>query len=274
MPSALDVHSTVVYAPLVLYSWGSTPTVVGYTALDQAITAGGNTYLSDPLMEITCDEQDGGITDQPYLVTQSPLSPLDLMIRPYPHAKVTVTIGEVDPNDVTTYRVMHKGIIAQVKQNPSGKKGLCGVTVTGHRSLINWPVGLPCNSTCPWTFGDVNTCGLDWNTLKQTGVAAVAGNVLTVSSLSYPRAKYFRFGWARYDDLTIDILEDGGGGALSMRYAVPPEWAGKTVTVVPGCGKGLDGDNGCRTWANEIRYGGVGLKIPQYNPIIEEGNGS
>jgi hypothetical protein len=268
----IDRLSTNKLAFLVTYTWGWAPNVARYTSWDNDISHTAETFTSDVTLDFSCEPQHGSVQDATFVVTQSVFTqPLASMVRPYPHAPVRVKLEEVDPEQPTTRRLVFSGEITKTKKNPSGSRNLVQATVSGPRRRIAFPIGIPANTKCPWVFGDRNCCK-DVEALHQVGtISSITGSTIVTAGLAPPASppNYWRWGWVDVDDLVIDVLEYGAGTSIKLKRVPPPEWVGRDdAKFYPGCGKTLDY---CRAWDNEKNFGGIGIKIPAYHPVIEDG---
>jgi hypothetical protein len=237
---------------------------------DVTNTAVGFTYLSEPKLTVETEAQHGGISDVPYVVKlPATRDPATTLCRPYAHAPVAVTVEEMDPFVPTREPfVLFKGRVSKATKNPGGQRGMARLEVAGWRSLLQYPLGMTCRRQCQWAFGDHNCC-YPLPTVQQVGIVSIVnGTLLTASTLTSPRAHYWTNGTAEYDGLVLDITDGSSPSGLLMKQPPPPEWVGGAVLFTPGCDKELTSSNGCRAWNNEPRFGGFGIAIPTYNPLV------
>jgi hypothetical protein len=256
------------YASAVEFSWVDPNGVVNgrYTSWSDNLIIGTNVYSSEMTLAVQAQPQTGNTKDAPFKVTMRPLAPLADMCRPYPHARVTVTIRELDPVSGENF-ILFKGYISKVTKNASGFRGLVQAEVSGWKSLIQYPIGMQSNEGCIWALGD-NNCCVDRTIYDKTGVITdVTNNVITASVTPHAgNAEYWQNGFIRVGGLSI-AMQSVSGSTFTMRKAVPPEWEGKTAVFGAGCSKRIQT---CRSlYNNEQRFMGLGIRIPYRNPLYD-----
>lgn len=265
-----DQVSAQKYTILVTFQWGQTPSIARYCRWTNDITVGGATYLSEMTLDVKPGENHGGVEDKPWTVTMPARLPLDKLIRPYVWAPVTCTVEEMDPGDDTSRRVIWRGNVSKTIKNAAGFKRLVRAEVSGFKSLLQYPLGIQANQTCAWNLGDKNCCvNLTDKRVEATIESIENGTTLIVPTIAVPPgdANYWSFGEARIDGLGVTILDGSqGSGKLVLLELPPPEWIGSLALFTPGCDKLIPT---CRKrWNNEQRFGGFGVSIPDYNPLI------
>ena len=261
MPNTIDTAAVKHVAPLVIFAWGDA-SVARYIRWEEDVTANSVTFTAAPELDLSCDKQHGGVKDSPWSVSLKPRSPLVNMVRIWPHAPVRVTIGEVDPFDVTTYRELFYGTITRTKK----KRGLVTADVVGHKANFTFPLGVIVDVTCSHIFGGPG-CGVDVAAEQETGtIDAIAGNIVTINDVANLDSTRWHRGDARLDGLSIMIMSSTAT-TLKLSRPPPPEWNGAAVLLTPGCDKSL---NICRgIWQNESRFLGLGIALPNFHPLID-----
>lgn len=258
-------------AILATFTWGDSH-VAQYNSTSEDITLGEVTYHACNEMAVTAAKSLGGPADAPWTISMFANRPPFLTLcRPFAHAPITCLITECDPSDETSIYPRWKGVVVGTLKNANQKAGIVSATISGWRSLLQFPLGIETTTQCAWTFGDSNCC-IDLPSIRQTGhITAITGNTITVTGLVYPRDNYWRYGSAMVDGLAMKIVDyDGGAGIFKLIPKLPPpEWLDVDAVFTPGCDHLVDGSNGCRKWSNEQRFCGLGVKMLDYNPQFE-----
>lgn len=272
MPQTTVETSTAKHlAVFVTFTWGDSPVKTAkYVRFDTAV----DDYASCKELAVVAEKQHGGVQDAPHSLqiarTRLPVSEL---IRPYAHSPVLVEIAKADPYDRSgTWRVTFSGMVVKTTRNLFRLQRLVRVDVAGWKAFLSSPLGGQCLGSCDHVLGDYGCLvdlGLAGSNRTQTGTCtAISGYTITVTGLTSPSPKWFRFGEARYDGLRLWIAEQISSTQFRLGRLPPPEWIGSTITMVVGCDKDLDGD--CRNkFANESRYRALGKLMPAYNPQYE-----
>ena len=267
--NTIDSASDILHAVLLTFSWGATPTVTRYTSCTNPITIYADTWLPEPSIEVTMDAQHGGAEDKPVKLRMAIRAPLDTLTSQRSHARIAVTIEEIDPNDVTTRRVVWKGFIAISRRNPNGSSGLVEIDIAGWKHAMNTSMNSwAANTTCNHNFGDQGCC-IDRNALAETHtIGAIAGDVITLTGMTTPViANYWRFGDVTVDGLAIMVRDYISGNTVRLLKVPPPAWLGQTAVIRPGCDRTPEM---CDTrWHNIKRNSAFGHDIPAYNPLLE-----
>lgn len=266
--SSLDRMPAKRLVPLVTFSWGATPTTARYARWDEDALIDGTTFKSAPEMSLQPFDLQGGASDSvleiDLLATRVPVS---LLSRPFPFPVVVAVVEEADPDIPGTRRVVFRGVVTKSTRNSGGMVKLVRAQISGTRARLVYPLGLIADTSCAWTFADAprpGNCGIDPATVTHTGltISAASGNVVTIPGLPSGR---WAFGSVVVDALGMAITETVDGG-LRLFGQPPPEWVGAACTCVEGCDKSLVM---CRAWNNEARFGGMGIGIPAYMPLLE-----
>lgn len=270
----IELNTSKHFAPFITFSWGAGPTIARFVRFDYDVAGegvhAGLIWLAAPELDVTCQSQHGGAKDAPHTITlRRDRPPLSTLCRPYAHAPISATIAEGDPYDfLNTYRVKWAGRVHTSARNQFGLQKLVKLEVVGRKHRLPVHIGTFCLGHCDLEFGD-GICQYNLASITQTGPCTVVNNYnITVTGLTVPSAQYFQFGEAKYDGLSISILNQVSSTEFALAKRPPPEWAGKTITMVPGCDKELEGD--CRnTWNNEHRFRAMGIVMPKHHPQYE-----
>lgn len=261
----MDTPAESGFAVAIQFSWGATPTVARYVTGTESVLIEGETFVPIAEMEPSLAAMHGGTEDSLFEVKLPLVPPLTTMCRPYAHAPVSAVVWELDPADPAGKRVVYRGTIAKTVLNATGVRGLVLVTVAGYKSRLGFPLGIAVTADCPWTFGDSNCCKELTALQESYVVASVSGRTITLTDLESPRDDYWVWGSAAYDGLTLQITKESGD-VLTLKRRPPPEWDNASITLTPGCDQKLAT---CRLWDNEHRFGGAGIAMQNYHPIIE-----
>lgn len=277
--TALDTSSASLYTILFHFTWGDSH-VARYARYDSSVTVAGNVYLPDPTIVVKAQSQQGTVKDDPWDIWMSRLlEPMNTYARVFPHAPVKITISEIVPGNDATLRTLFRGQLTGFVLNPDGKPDRVKCRVLSAKSLYRLPLGLPATTTCGWIFGDQQcqkdvpaiTLTGEITNLSQSGKATWIASDLTDSPSGVLDNDRWRRGYILYDGLTLMIRKSFVNGVFALVDQPPPEWLNTgsgTMAFVPGC-DGLLGT--CRnTHDNEQFFGGVGIAIPNRNPIIGE----
>lgn len=165
--------------------------------------------------------------------------------------------------------------LARGVRNPDRRSGIARLELLSLKGRLNVPLGIPATPRCAWTLGD-KTCKA--SVTEETGeVQAIAGKKLTLSGSAStvvtgkPDNRYWHRGVITFEGLSIGIREWDEDGADPYSFELlaepPASWAGEVVTLRPGCDK-LPGTCDSR-FGNLENFGGVGIKIPSYQPVLE-----
>lgn len=250
--------------PLVEFTWAGNTT--RYAGWDADLTISGDVFQSEPSLEYEFVEPlAAGAKDSPVAILMALRAPLDTVTSPFAHARVDVTVWDCDPSDLTRILVF-SGKITKAVNAPGQRKGLGRVEVSGHRVEVQYPVGLPMMASCPWSLGDT-TCCVDLTTYRQTRtIASVTGRTLVVTGLTSPSSTYWLGGVISALGISIPIRSVSGTTVI-VRDFPPASWVGASAVLTPGCDKSIVT---CRDrFANEQRFGGIGIKAPLRNPLFE-----
>lgn len=277
--TVLDTASAGLYSLLITLSWGDS-SVARYCRYDSDLTDGSNTFTACPRLKFQPQPQQGSSGDDPWdFWLEKSLAPMNTLARPYPHSPVSVLIQEMVPGNASTLRTLFKGRITRYSVNPDGKVLMVKCRASGPKSLFKLPLGFPATTTCGWIFGDDN-CKYDVasvtklgeiTNLNQGGKSTRILTDLTDSPVGVLANERWRRGYVKYDGLSLMIRKSHQNGIFDLAQVPPPEWestGSNTISFVPGCDKRL---TTCRNvWQNESEFGGIGIAIPNRNPILED----
>lgn len=265
----LDTSPYSRYAIAVKIEWGVS-SVARYARWSSAFTVDGVTYTPAPELEArTSAPQSGGTKDVSWIVKMGLRDPVDKMVRPYEHSDVRITIYEMDPYETAVPPViLFTGIVSKLVRKRATFSKMVELEVSGWKAQLQYPLGIAIDTDCAWAFADKNCCfNLAGATVTQTITAITRMSIISAPSLTIPRDNYYTMGTVTVNGLAITILDIPASdptGILLMQ-APPPEWVGATAAFAPGC----DGKVGtCRLHNNEQRFGGAGIRIPDYNPML------
>lgn len=272
MPNPLDITPATQIATLILFEWGETPNRAGYIRWDTDVVVDGISYSAVPVLDVDYGEQDGGTNSQSVKIQISKtLTPIDKLIG-QEYGEIIVTIMECDPtNALATLRKMFKGSIGKVSINVAGRANIARLEVNGWKKLLTIPLGIICDTRCPWTFGDLN-CQVSLAPLKiQAPIVSIDKNLITVDNAGIIDKDEFYWHWGQIeiDGYPIMIRFWKDGGVFNMTKIPPADWVGQIATFTPGCNKTIGTGNSCRYWQNESNFGGIGIAMPDRNPLLE-----
>lgn len=256
-----------------------------YARYEKDLTVNAQVYTSMPQLSMSMDRP-LGIDVEPESVTLScsiSVSPVDVLIQPYPLGDVKVTLYEVEPGNDASLREIFYGSVAKATLRPSGRDGVARLQILGIKARLNVVLGFPATSTCPWVFGDFNcTYPKRDNDISATISALNVSDIQTRIRLTFSGSPdlsndQYRRGYIEVDGTRITIRESLDNGSnpnpvsdFDLAEVPPPSWDGATCTVVLGCDKSI---GHCRHWDNEDRFGGCGYAMPDRNPVFTGGNG-
>lgn len=192
---------------------------------------------------------------------------------PLPPIFVTVTerledvYGIVAAQTLTLFR----GRVTRVAKNYQGRSGAVVVEALSVKGMLGVALGLVCTQQCVFTFGG-RGCLVDLTSLVQNGTCTAIGTdrSVTITGLAgAPDSSYWRAGYVTRNGLSV-VIRDWSSGSPTvflLRERPPVEWVGQAVVVTPGCDKSHDT---CKNrWNNEGQFGGFGIGMPDYHPVIE-----
>lgn len=260
---------------LVEFSWGSN--TARYTSFDDRVTAISLLWQPRPEMSVRqTSDFDGGTSSSKFSITlPRHLPPADTAARPFRHAPISVRIYECDPS-TSEFRQIFGGDVQRVEASSKNADGSVEFTCVGPKDrLSRIPLGLAAVSSCQNAFGD-RLCGFDLGSAKFNGtVSAVRvdglNNRISMTFSGSPNLSdsWLAFGKVEYDGLAIPIRRvdssTSSSAVLDLFETPPPEWAGETATVSPGCPKNI---GGCRARGREESFLAVGIAASSFNPVV------
>lgn len=279
--TTLETRAASQYAALVTLSYGdkAAPTIRRYTSWTNDLVVGGQTFISEPLLDIELPEQTGGVEmKEGKLTCPSWREPFDLLSTGFGFSKVWVKIDQVDPsNIVATFRNLNLSSITKVRKNPGKRKGLSECTLANMKLGLNgFRLSLPMTSTCCVPFGG-DHCRKDASALEQTGTVASIGTpqrnsvTLVLPAVLDPVSQLpdnkFAMGTLQVNGRSFRIVKSYESLTFDLNELAPPWIVGQACKIYPGCRKRLED---CRVWDNEINFMGLGIKIPARNPVFEQ----
>lgn len=273
----IDLSKSVLgFVPCIELQWG-TANVRRYCRAAADHVFDGETYTAVPALDIEYQMQDGGTKAKPILLSVPiDLDPFDKLIS-QTFAPIEVTLLEADFADPSAVpRTAFVGQLYKTIAHYQGKSQLVRMEVFGHRFfLTDVSLGIKCTDRCPWFFGD-HVCGA---TVANTDseVESITGTELICTSLANDVAGaggngYYTRGYVEFDGLRIMVRKHYPGDRKLVMAKAPPQisghtWVGETVTVYAGCDKTIAS---CTGWGRQARFGGYGLQMPPYNPLIQD----
>lgn len=270
------------YTVLVTISWGSN--TARYTRWDEDIDILGEVFTAVPSLSARQTGQSEGGTkpDEVDLTLPVDIAPLTTALLPYKHARVKVKIEEFSPGTNASRRTLFYGTIESIRASASSK--LATAKIKGIKAqLAQAKLGVPSLTKCVHTYGR-GDCNADIESQKLTATVTTASGVdgspnrclLTLSGSPDVANSKFAFGYLEYDGLQLTIRQIADEGTnpdpevkVDVRDAVPTYWAGKSITVYPGCNKSIEA---CRDAFRdqESQFLGLGYKMLTYNPGLSD----
>lgn len=272
----LDDRSDINLVPLATFTWGEGGAhVARYCRWDEGLVLGGNAYASCPELEVVGPDEHGGTADNPFTVTlRRTRSPLDRLLRPYPHAPISVLLEEVDPDQPTTRRTTFTGRVSRSLKNLDKQRELGKLTVAGIREGLQYSLGVMVETGCSNIFADgeqIGSCGIMRAGVSHAGtVGSISGVLVTVTGLAVTTDDYYAYGSVEVDGLAIFVVSNAAGVMRASREP-PPEWVGAACVCVGGCDRSIER---CGFWSNTHRFNGIGIRIPDYHPMGENPGGA
>lgn len=249
---------------------------------------GSNTATVVPSLTARMATRDGGVTDKEFELDfnlgEDSTGWLDSLVSGEAHAAVRMVaqLGLVPfgPGQTETETLVSLGtyFLTRAVRNKDRQLNRCMLSFLDHRGRLHIPLGIACTPACAWTLGD-KTCGVDVASAEETGtVAAVEGKTLTLTTgtdssvvTSKPTTTYWQRGFVTFESLSIGIRVWASTQvdpySFALVHDIPSSWLGEVVTLTPGCDKT---PGTCNTlWSNLDRFGGLGIAIPRYHPVVE-----
>lgn len=259
----------------------ATPVFYRYTDDVQNLQVGTETYESTPGMNIEIPAMTIGLNEDELVLTLPIDDFSDKMSDGRSVARTKVRVREIMRSekggsftDTLTYFI---GEVKSTIRNPSGKENVVEFRCVNAKSSLDQSLGLSCNHHCIWTFGGAG-CEVDLSNLRQIiTVVSISGLRVTLDdgggaggNLKGKANGYWVNGYLEYHGVIIKIRDwaGTGSGSFVLNRKAPPEFAGNTnVNIYPGCDKRYS--TCVNRWGRQSRFGGFGIGIPEFNPIIE-----
>jgi hypothetical protein len=267
----------------VRFSYGDGPTNVDYTNFNEDV----GTYVALPSMEVTGIENTGGLNSKGIEIkVPAGISFFDNLADGRAFAPVYLYVTEVLNalawsfyDQATTSEELEHAIgdyrLERVYKNPDREIGFVKLVFQQHKARSKIPLGIVCNPQCAWTLGD-KSCQATVTTETGT-ISAIDGFKVTltnpadaavVTGQATGSSTYWHRGLMTVDGLSLPIRRwVDGSYDFYLGKQPPASWVGQVVTLRPGCAKTT---SDCTTkFANIANFGGLGIKIPAYNPNTE-----
>jgi len=256
-----------------------------YTNSDSDVTTGAGTFSSLPAMEIKLPPYGVGSDEKPCEITvkKDILSGLfDAVSKGEPHSRVEITIQELAEgrgvfSPKTELITLFKGILGRaIKSKEAGAESV-RMEFLEWRTQLQVSMGLQANAQCVWTFGgrgcQIAVPTFVFAVINITGVLVqVSVDPETVSPTPAPSnpvgPRFWHRGFLERNGLRIMIKDWFDGDVFTLLRKPPEEWAGQSVTASAGCDKSPGTCDS--TWANIENFGGFGISMPSYNPLLEQ----
>ncbi len=252
-------------AILVEFLFGSAPTPIRYTDWTAPINHLGRRYESVPSMAVELPANTAGFGEEPLRLTL-PLNAFTLEISSgEPHAPVAVIVREKVLSVTDGVVITHlNGRVKKAFRNVNGNSYRVRLECVNVKDDLDKPLGIIASSQCAQIFGQ---CGVNLVPLRASAkIVAIADATIQVVGLAPTTSGYWRKGYVSIDGLDITVREYTGGDQLVLVRPPPRAWLDQTAVFTPGCGQDL---SACRGWGNESNFLGLGIKMPDYHPIVE-----
>lgn len=244
----------------------------------------GNTYTSVPSLEVRLPPMTGVLDNKPCAI-EAPTGAhafFSRVAQDAPCPVVTVNVRE----QITAYagdtayaglafEAYHfHGRMSETVRNANGRSDSVRIEAVSLKGRMGVPLGVPATPECQWIFRQA-PCGADAAAELQeqtTYVTAIDGTELTTTGIGRPTLgdNLYERGYVlnEIDGVTIDIRIWARATATRVVLVEPPPatWLGQLVRLMPGC-RGTTAD--CAMWGQTGKFGGMGIKIPNYHPVYE-----
>lgn len=286
MADIISQSSAKNYSVVVTFRWGD-DNAAYYTNWTDDITLGDRVYISTPTMEVKIPKIHGGSDEQePFEIIMNPVSPLTELVKVSAYWPVSVEIGEIVPEDVSSLRILYDGTIWKAVKNPSGRTGLIQVLGYGTRVRLRVTLGMLAMSTCNNIFTD-ERCANSTNgargikpsaIVSSTGtITAITGKKITVTGANmtpilaavdnWAGKRRYHLGWAEVDKMRLLIVKHQSDDTLLLKEFPPSTWLNAAVNLYAGCDKTWM--NCHDKWDNLMNFNGFGIRMPAYHPQID-----
>lgn len=260
------------YVPLLRIEYGQDfGRIERYARFDKNINVNGFVWKGVPDLEIEFPPMEGSADSKDFLIkAPSRYAPFASLATGEPHSEINILVAESSASaggGSPSYTELYYGNVISVTRVPEDQGSSIELKVASLKSQLETPLGIVTGTSCPWTFGD-RSCLLNIIGLKDIGIAQNSGSrFLVVSDIAITTEGYWARGYAEWDGLSILIREQPAGNTMILAEACPQDWAGKEITLTPGCKKTI---TACRTWNNEEHFAGIGLAMPSYDPRFDK----
>lgn len=259
--------------------------IAAYTNRDSADTFEGVDYESVTAMEVALPDNSGILKADPCNVVM-PLMPgfaTDISSGArYPETKLSVVEVTKSDNASTSYTRPFQGIIVGAKRNIKGR-GFVGLSALPVKSrLQSASMGLQCMHHCINRLGDAQ-CGVALDTppkrITSAEIVAIDGTKVTIATGQVQTGlidRFYQRGYIVKDGLEIMIQtwrneSNGDRHEFFLMRRPPSFWLNANVSIFVGCDKTIET---CRAkFNNESHFNGIGIGMPAYHPVYEQGSG-
>lgn len=232
------------------------------------------TYVATPAMEIKIPANNG-ILDEKTLNLALPWdSWLEEVVNGLALAPMKISVAEItkpiEGGPQATFRYVFTGKLIRAIKNYQGRLDKAVLQFTTIKSRLDIPLGITANTHCVWTLFR-SPCGANSASYNASvTIDDVDGKILTVKSDPNKTGKYFHRGVMERQGVRISIQDWDASSPLTFYLvkAPPTDWVEDVVlTAYAGCDRTL---TTCITrFSQEINFGGIGYKMPSYNPMTQ-----
>lgn len=261
---------------------------VRYADWTTDVTVKDITYQAFPKLKLDLRRRTGTLKEDGPII-ELPLIAggfTDLISNGEPHSPIFVKTFElIQSSGVSDLITTFVGKVKKTIRNAQGKKGLVRVELYSWKELLDSPLGFTADAKCSLSLGDsICSAGgvVDIDELQyEATVSAIDGKSITIGTITpvspapaVPSGDggttYFRLGYCEYKGLRLNIRDwkKTAPTVVNLVKQAPAAWIGQTIRMIPGCDKL---DKTCdERYGNIGQFHGIGLKMPNYHPIIEK----
>ena len=278
MTTTLPNIQTFYFVDFIYQSGDTTRTEFYLTDAEDEIDLGGVVYTSDPTLDIEMPELAGDFADRSCRIrVADAYGEFRAMLSGRAFGVMTCKVREVSfsPLNLTnsTELIIWEGQVESGTISPEGVPGVVELNLAACGGTLEAEAGTMLSERCDNRFGDLKTCTVDLEALKETGtITAITRTALTVTGLTAPRANYWHGGYVILDGARIRIRSWTSDAPDTFRLnEFPPQSIVDqilpiTATFYPGCDLSLAN---CRFYNNEDNFNAIGLTMPERNPLFE-----
>jgi len=253
-------------------------TTLRFCDADENFVAGGNTYLSDPLLRATMPERSGVLEEDDADVFLS--SSWGFLLeaasgRAFPAMEVKV-VEHILPSQIFAtedsellYHFVGKA--SSIEINPDGEEGVAKLTVLNPKQKTEKALDNLALERCRNDFGSGKVCEFDRETAERTGtLTAIDRTKVTITGLAQVPSGWYESGFVEHDGLRIKIRYWRSGDEFTLTQIPPVSWEESLplqVTVSPGCAKDV---GSCGVFNQLQNFRGIGVDIPEHHPVFEK----